>query len=316
MTNEIIQIMIGLLCLYLGAEALVNSSSSLAKRLHISPLIIGLTIVAFGTSMPELIVSIKTSLSGHGAISIGNVVGSNIFNIAVILGVSALICPIQSHIKLIRIDTPIMILVSILFAFFFHDRQLGRFEGAILFTGIIIYTFLSFYLSKRSSQQEVTEIESELSSFKIFRNIYIELAGILIGLALLIFGANMLIDGSIRIAQQLEISEAVIGITIVASGTSLPELATSLVAAIRRNSDIAIGNVIGSNIFNILSILGISSLLSPINTPDIRMINIYVMLLFSIILLPFIRTSFKLSRWEGASLFAAYGAYISYLLHG
>lgn len=309
-----IQISIGLVLLYLGAEGLVRGSSSLAKRLQISPLVIGLTIVAFGTSMPELIVSIKTALSGQGAISIGNVVGSNIFNIAIILGLSAIIYPLKTEIKLLRVDTPIMISVSILFYFFFMDKQISRIEGIIFFSMIILYTYFSFYLSRHADQKEIKRISNESIPTRQFKNIYTEILLISISFALLIVGANLLVAGSISFAKMLGISEAIIGLTIVAAGTSLPELATSLVAAIRKNPDIAIGNVVGSNIFNIIGILGIASIISPIKAVEINTIDTLFMIIFSILLLPFMWTKFRLQRWEGFLLLTGYVLYVIILL--
>lgn len=310
----LIQITFGLLLLYVGAEGLVRASVSVAHRLRVSPLIIGLTIVAYGTSMPEMIVSLKTALSGQGSISIGNIVGSNIFNIAVILGMSAFIYPLKINIKLLRLDLPIMILIAVLFGILFRDKQLDRAEGLILFLLIMVYTSFNFYAARRTSKKEITQIKRETSSIKLFNNFYLEALVILGGLLFLVVGANFLINGSICWARIIGISDAIIGLTIIAAGTSLPELATSLVAAFRKNPDIAVGNIVGSNIFNILGILGISSLLSPIHSVGINFMNIYVMVLFSIILLPLMWSGFQLKRLEGLILVAGYIGYLFYLI--
>lgn len=308
--TSIFLILGGLILLYLGAEGLVHFSAALAQRLRVSPLVIGLTIVAFGTSAPELVVSIKTALAGQGALSVGNVVGSNIFNIAVILGISALIYPLKIEIKLLRFDTPIMILASCLFAILFWDQKISRQEGIILFALIVVYTYYSYSRSKRIDVTEIKEITSNSRLKKYIRSIYAEIVVILISIVTLVVGANLLISGAIAVASILGVSQAVIGLTIVAAGTSLPELATSVVAAIRKNPDIAIGNIVGSNIFNILSILGIASIISPIHAVGIKRLDIFVMLFFSIVLLPFMWTKFQLERWEGFLLLIGYGVYI------
>lgn len=315
MIISLVQISFGLLLLYAGAEGLVRASSSLALRLKISPLVIGLTIVAFGTSMPELVVSMKTALSHQGAISIGNVVGSNIFNIAIILGLSALIYPLKINIKLLRSDTPIMILAAILFVILFRDFQLTFLEGFILFFCIVLYTVINFYLAKRASVTDINQIKSEIVASKYFKNIYIEILTIVVSLLILVIGAKYLINGSVNFAKLLGISEAVIGLTIIAAGTSLPELATSVVASYRKQSDIAVGNIIGSNIFNILGILGISSLLSPINGTGINLIDVYVMIAVSILLFPLMLSKFEIKRWEGLILLGFYVVYIYYLVN-
>ena len=306
-------IIIGFIILFVGAEGLVRGSSSLALRLGVTPLVIGLTVVAFGTSMPELVVSIKTALTHHSDISIGNVVGSNIFNIAVILGISALICPINVKIQVVRLDTPIMIAVSLLFWFLFRDNCIDRPEGIILFTGIIIYTLGNFLLARRDSKKAVvSEIGESIPG--TLRHVSFDLLFISGGLGLLVAGSHVLVEGAAGLARLLGLSEAVIGLTIIAAGTSLPELATSAVAAFRKEPDIAIGNVVGSNIFNILSILGIASLITPLDGAGIRNTDIYVMLGTSILLLPLLRTGFVLKRWEGMVLVAIYVVYLYFLI--
>ena len=308
-------ILIGLVLLYYGAEGLVKGSSSLALRLKITPLAIGLTVVAYGTSMPEMVVSVKTALSHQGAISIGNVVGSNIFNIAVILGISSMICPLRIKYQIVRYDAPIMILTALLFLFFFRNFEISRFEGATFFSLVVLYTIANFYFSKKDYKKERGEHEAKESDYPKYKNIYIEVLFILGGLALLIFGSNCLINGSVKIAKIFGLSEAFIGLTIIAAGTSLPELATSVVASFRNEPDIAVGNIVGSNIFNILSILGVASLISPINGAGISMVDVFVMIAASIILLPLLYTGFKLNRWEGAFLLLIYGIYFSYLFN-
>ncbi len=315
MGMSLLAMLAGLVLLYFGAEGLVRGSSSLALRLGISPLVIGLTVVAYGTSMPELVVSIKAVLLGQGAISIGNVVGSNIFNIAVILGIAALIYPMKVQRQLVRLDTPVMILVSFLFLFFFRDLAVSRIEGGILFIGVLTYTIGNLYLARRESAKKAQEKLNEASP-KHSGNLGADLLFIAAGFGLLILGANFLVEGAVTFARLLGISEAVIGLTIVAAGTSLPELATSVVAALKKESDIAIGNIVGSNIFNILCILGTASLIRPITGTGISMIDVYVMLVAAVALLPILKTDFLLDRKEGCALLIGYIAYLYYLLHG
>lgn len=309
----LLYISLGLVLLYFGAEGLVRGSSSLALRLRVSPLVIGLTVVAYGTSMPEMVVSVKTAITHQGGISIGNVVGSNIFNIAVILGISSLIAPLKIKLQVIRIDTPIMFFTAVLFFLLFRDLTIDRLEGAFFLFLVVLYTYGNFYFSRRAGKRAETEFSDTLGVAH-YKNAWIESAFIVGGLALLITGANLLVNGAIGVARHFQVSEAVIGLTIVAAGTSLPELATSLVAAVRKESDIAVGNIVGSNIFNILAILGIAPLISPIYGAGISMIDVYVMMGVSLLLLPMLRTGFKLSRFEGVFLLGIYGGYLYYLL--
>jgi len=304
-----------LIVLYLGANFLVKGAASVAERFGVSSLVVGLTVVAFGTSTPELIVSVQATLEGFGGISIGNVIGSNIANIGLILGLSALIYPLRAHMQLIRIDTPFMILVAVLFILFFLDQKIGRLEGMVFVVMIIGYTVFNIIKSKKEKQAEVLEEYNE-SVPKISRHWALDGLFIILGLAGLVFGSDLLVKNAVELARGLGMSEAVIGLTIVALGTSTPELATSIVAAVKKQPDIAIGNVVGSNIFNILGILGVASLIKPIATPDINYIDSIVMIVMSLLLLPFIKSGFTLRRWEGGLLLAMYIGYVVYLLAG
>ncbi|MDD5766520.1 MAG: calcium/sodium antiporter [Candidatus Marinimicrobia bacterium] len=310
-TIIILQI-VGVALLYVGAEGLVRGGSSVSLRWGLSPLFIGLTIVAFGTSTPELVVSIEAAADMHGAISIGNVVGSNIFNIAVILGLSALICPLKIHRQLVAIDMPILIGVSILFFLFFLDFQVSRLEGLILFAGIIVYTTFSLIYAKKQYKKGI-ELFDEDDIPKPTRSITMDFIFIAGGLGALILGSHFFVEGSIKMARLLGISEAIIGLTIVSIGTSLPELATSVVAAFRKEADIAVGNIVGSNIFNILSIIGIASLIHPIDGTGIGTIDMLVMIMTALILLPLMRTGFSIKRLEGVLLLFVYAGYLFYL---
>jgi cation:H+ antiporter len=295
-----------------GAEMLVKGSSSVAARAGLTPLMIGLTVVAFGTSSPELAVSLKAALVGQGDVAIGNVIGSNILNIAVILGISAVICPIVVHLQLIKIDVPIMILVTILLPLLLLDGRIGRLEGGLLFAGIVAYTLFNVRLARKETSPEVVS-EFTQGVPKMTGHWSLDLLLIGGGLAVLTLGSRLLVDNSLQVARAFQISEAVIGLTVVAFGTSVPELATSIVAAVRRQPDIALGNVIGSNIFNILSILGITALVAPITTNGIQVLDYAMMVGVSLLILPFLSSDLRLARVEGAILLGLYGGYL-YLL--
>ena len=295
-----------LVLLFVGAEGLVKGSSSLALRGGLSRLMVGLTIVAFGTSSPELVVSIKAALSQQGDISVGNVVGSNSFNIGVILGLTALVCPIPVHLQVIKIDAPIALGVSLLLPFFLLNQSIGRAEGLILFTGIITYTWMSILLGRRAGTQD----QSDVSTPSLSRHWGIDVAFIVAGLGVLVLGSRLLVDHSVVLAKALGVSKAVIGLTIVAAGTSMPELATSVVAAVRKQPDIAIGNIVGSNIFNILSILGLASIVSPLYAPGISTLDYTAMIVFTVLLIPLLYTGRLLHRLEGALLLWLYGIYL------
>lgn len=299
----------GIALLYYGAEYLIKGGVSIAMKLKVPALVIGLTLVAFGTSAPELVVSIDAALKGSGDISIGNVVGSNICNIALILGLSALIAPLAVQKKLLRFDLPLLVLTSILMAFFcFVSQGITRWQGAIFFAGIVIYTLYNIY----SGKKEGADADDEVSNSKIYPY-WLSAVFVIAGLAGLVFGAKLFVNAAIFIAKAANISDAVIGLTVVALGTSLPELATSIVAAIKGEQDIAIGNVIGSNIFNILCILGIAPLISPIHAPQIVWIDLGVMLFVTLALFPVMRSGWKISRSEGAFFLLIYIAYTAHL---
>ena len=310
----ILYIIGSLVVLYFGANALVKGAASVAERLGVSALVVGLTVVAFGTSTPELIVSVQAAMEGFGGISIGNVVGSNIANIGLILGLSALIYPLKAHMQLIRFDTPIMIATALLFLVLFLDQRIGRIEGIVFLAGIIAYTVFNVIKSRKEKQKLVIN-EFEESIPKVSRHWALDVLFIVLGLAALIVGSEFLVDNAVGLARLLGLSEAVIGLTIVAVGTSTPELATSIVAAIKKQPDIAIGNIVGSNIFNILGILGVASLVKPISSPEINITDTLMMIFMSLLLLPFIKTGFTLRRWEGGLMLAIYAGYVVYLLN-
>jgi cation:H+ antiporter len=310
-------LLIGLVLLYFGAELLVKGAVAIARQIGVGPLFIGLTIVAFGTSMPEMTVSIQAALAGKGDIAAANVVGSNIFNVAFILGLASLLCPIRITAQLIKWDIPIMIGVSLLCIGVLHDRHLSRWEGLLLFVGIVVYTRVAFYMARRSASETLVKEAEEMIEGQKTDWIAVSrpraIGIVLGGLVMLVLGSKALIAGSIRLAQAAGLSEAVIGLTIVSAGTSLPELATSVVAALRREPDIAVGNIVGSNIFNILAILGVSSMLLPYSAPGMTNVDLYVMLGIATLSLPLMWSRLTLSRLEGVLLLVCYALYLAHL---
>jgi cation:H+ antiporter len=296
-------ILLGFILLYFGAEWLVKGSASLALKAGISPLIVGLTIVAMGTSTPELLVSTLSSLRNAGDLALGNVIGSNIFNIAVILGVASLFSPMKIHKQILKFDVPVMIIATALLLLFIADRTISRVEGVILTCGISAYLINSVFLARKEKQK--VDLQESASS-KLWLDIMLLAAGI----SLLVSGSHFLVEGAVKLARFWGVSEAVIGLTIVATGTSLPELATSIVAGLKKEEDIAIGNIVGSNIFNILSILGITSVLAPIKACGIGFYDLLFMVLSVAFVTLFILTGRSLRRWHGAILLCLYGTYL------
>ncbi|ACA88838.1 calcium/sodium antiporter [Shewanella woodyi] len=296
----------GFVILTLGAEALVRGASAIALRLGIAPLIIGLTIVAFGTSAPELAVSLKSAIAGNSGIALGNVIGSNIANIGLILAITALIRPIQVQSQMVKRDIPIMIAASMLFWGLLLDGQLSFWDGALLTTLLVCYLSFSYFSSKNSNDGEELDTSPQHPMLSVLF--------IIAGISMLVGGGILFVDGAVDLAKTFGISEVIIGLTIVAIGTSMPELVTSIVAARKGESDIAIGNIVGSNLFNILGILGITALIHPIAAAGIQDFDLLVMLLLALIVLPFAWTGFRIGRREGGILLLGYLSYISYLV--
>jgi cation:H+ antiporter len=308
-----LMLLAGLVLLSLGAESLVRGSSSLALRLGISPLLVGLTVVAFGTSAPEMVVSIKAALMGQGSISVGNVVGSNICNIGLILALACMIAPIRVASQIVRIDTPIMIGVTALAIGLLYDGQVTRIEGITLFGLLVGYIVFSIRTARQQANDPLAgEFAEEVRISK--KGLAADFLLVTVGLLMLVFGARFLVDAAIEIAKAVGMSEAVVGLTVVAIGTSLPELATSIVAAVKKEADIAVGNVVGSNIFNLLGILGISAVITPLDSGGITTVDLAVMAGFALALWPLCRTGHTLSRFEGLLLISAYIAYTAWLV--
>ena len=305
----------GVALLYFGAEYLIKGGVSIAKKLGVSPLLIGLTLVAFGTSAPELVVSIQAALSNKGDIAVGNVVGSNICNVALILGLCALLKPIVTNEKLFKLDMPLLMGASILFAgFYFADgRGINFWQGAVMFSILIVYLVWSFYQDKKSGGGELAEAAEEEAGAKPYP-VWLALIMVVGGLAGLVLGARCFVGSATYFAKAMGVSEAVIGLTIVALGTSLPELATSVVAVIKNERDIAVGNVVGSNIFNIIFILGFSSIIAPMSVDILSIYDIIILAGISVVAWIFAKTKSKVSRGEGLIMLGMYAVYFVYIL--
>lgn len=299
----------GLILLVLGGEFLVRASVGLSFKLNISKMVIGMTVVSFATSAPELLVSMNAAFSGSPAIAINNVVGSNIANIALVLGVTALIGPLTVDKSFYKLNWPVMVLFSlVLYFFLWNDGLLDSLEGAFLFIGLVIFLIVLIKRAKGDDiPEEVDDALATVSYGKIF--FWLTLGG-----GALYFGSEWLVDGAIDLAEQLGVSEAVISVTMIAIGTSVPELAASVIAAVKKEKAISLGNLIGSNIFNIASVLGLTSMIKniPVTEPQILSRDIFWMLAIAIVLLPlvFIPKKFEITRFKGALLLAAYGVFI------
>ncbi|MES1942811.1 K+-dependent Na+/Ca+ exchanger-like protein [Salinisphaera sp. PC39] len=298
--------------LYVGAEGLVRGSASLAVRLGLTPLVIGLTVVAMGTSMPEMVVSVDAALDGRGGLAVGNVVGSNIGNIGLILALAALVSPLAVKAQILRLDMPVLMVVSLLLVALLADGALGRLEAGALAVGAVLYTVFNLRLARRESAAVQAEFAEALPAPA--GSAGRDLTLVIGGLALLVLGARVLVLSAVAIATGAGLSEVVIGLTVVAVGTSLPELATSVVAARKGEGDIAVGNVIGSNLFNILGILGVTALIRPLDAGGLAMADLWLMVGFTALLGVFMFTGTRVRRGEGAVLLLLYVAYIAYLL--
>ena len=306
---------LGVAMLYLGATLLVKGGVRIATALGIPPIIIGLTLLSFATSAPELVISIDSAIKDIGDISLGNVMGSNIGNIGLILGLTALISPVKCRIKILRFDTPFLLLSTILLAvFILLNKGINRLEAAILLAGFIIYTWKNVQDALKHKRASKPKRNAKTSQKPL--SMWLALLFVVIGVVLLIGGAKVFVNSAVEVAKIFHVSDAVIGLTLVAIGTSLPELATSLVAAFKGENDLAVGNVIGSNIFNTLAILGISPLVRPIKAEGIQSIDLVVMLLLTALMLHTMATRKTVSRREGALLLLIYACYMVWLCFG
>ena len=302
----------GLIILIVSGEALVRGAVGVALKFNIPTLVIGMTIVSFGTSAPELLVSLKAALNDHAELAIGNVIGSNIANLALVLGITTMILPITVKRSTAKIDWPIMMATSILFFIFILDGAIVWYEGLIFTIGIVAFNIFMFWSAKKNKEKgELDEDVEGVKKSKILLNLFL----IIIGSVGLAFGASWLLDGAVQIASNFGVSEHVIGVTIVAFGTSVPELITSVVAAFKKHTDISVGNLIGSNIFNILAVLGITGLVKRIPVTE-HVINndIYWMLAIAFIVFPLMIIGYKINRIRGFLLFASYCVYIYFVV--
>jgi cation:H+ antiporter len=306
-------IALGLIGLLVGGNGLVRSASRLAASFGISPLVIGLTVVAIGTSMPELVVSVSAALQGSSDISIGNVVGSNIANIGLILGLAGLITPLAINTMLIKREIPVMIVVSVGALLVAMSGSIGQLEGVLLAVGFVVFTFVLYRFSPRAEADPALTMEvQKLSSADKPPRRRVTAFWLVVWLGVLIAGAQFTVTGAVDIARFLGVSELVIGLTLVAVGTSLPEIATSAIASIRGESDLAAGNVVGSNIANILLILGTTAIIRPIGvSSDVLTYDFPIMLAFSVLLLPFVLDR-RLQRWQATLLLLGYVGYIAF----
>ncbi|MEZ5460356.1 calcium/sodium antiporter [Dokdonella sp.] len=317
--TNLVFLVAGLAVLVIGADLLVRGASRLALRFGISPLVIGLTVVAFGTSSPELAVSVQSGLAGQADIAVGNVVGSNIFNVLAVLGMAALIAPLMVQQQLVRFEVPLLVGLSVLVLVMAQDGRIGTFDGLLLVAGLVAYTVYVI----RQTRREVTAVQAEYAKeFSAapagwLERLPVQVVLVLGGLGLLVLGATWLVDSAVSIARALEISEVVIGLTIVAAGTGFPELATSVVAAMRGERDIAVGNIVGSSIFNLLGILGVAALVTPDGlsvAPGLVVFDMPVMIAVAFACLPIFGSGHRVARWEGAVFLAYYVIYVTYLI--
>ena len=317
----LVWLIVGVILLVLGAEWLVKGASSIATKLGVAPIVVGLTVVAFGTSAPELAVSVSGAISGNADVALGNVVGSNTFNILMILGLSAAVSGLSINQRLLRFDIPVLVLITVVVYLLALNGSVGRLEGVVLFVGVLVYIG---WLLRGATKTESSEVQSEYQSAvdevegsTFSMSLTFQIGLVVVGLSLLVVGSQLLVNSATEIASALGVSDLVIGLTVVAAGTSLPELATSVMAAIRGQRDIAVGNAVGSNIFNLLSVLGASAAISSngisVNDEVIRL-DYPVMLAATVLLLPICWNGFMVKRWEGAVLVAFYVAYVAYLV--
>lgn len=304
MLINIVLLVMGLVVVLKGADWLTDGAVNIASRFGVSQMVIGLTIVAMGTSMPELCVSMVSALKGTPDLAVGNVVGSNTLNTLLIVGCSALVAPIMVKRSSVRRDIPFAVLASLLMLIFCLDGGIDRLDAALLFILFAVFMFVTVKYGKNEGTEAKTTA-APLGKAALL---------LVVGLVCLILGSNLFVDNASFIASTLGVSDAVIGLTIVAGGTSLPELATSMVSAKKGNSDIAIGNVIGSNVFNILMIIGVTGLVKPMHIKGITSLDLIVMLASMLLLWFFCRTTYKVKRWEGAVLAISYIAYLAWLI--
>ncbi len=299
---SLIILLVGVIFLVLGANYLVDGASVIAKRFNIPNIVIGLTIVAFGTSAPELVVNVISALNGKSAITLGNVIGSNVINILVILGITAIIYPLTVSRNTVKFEIPIAVFASVLTYLLSENGILSKLDGVILLGFFILFLMYNTYLTVINREESELEVKNY--------SLPIAIGVTILGFILLVFGGKFIVDSAVNLARNFGISERVISITVVSLGTSLPELATSVVAALKKNTDIAIGNVVGSNIFNTFFILGISAVITPINVPNSAFIDLILNMVASVLLLAFVLRNYRLNRIHGLLFLTIYSTYL------
>ena len=314
-------VLIGLVVLVGGGEALVRGASGIALHARLTPAVVGLTIVAAGTSMPELVVSVQAAIEGSPGLAVGNVVGSNIFNIALILGLTALIRPLRIQGNTVRLECPVMMLAAFQFHLLARDTSIDRLEGGFLLSVLVAFVAYAVWIVRGNTTPVEQEAFEEIGTASLAHNgskaLVFNITAVVFGIGLLAAGSTALVRGAVGVASSLNVSDTIIGLTIVAAGTSAPELVTSIVAALRGRDDIAVANVVGSNIFNILGIAGVTAMIHPLPVPvDIITRDNWWMLGASLLLLPLMKTGMRVSRIEGAVLLACFVGYMVFLLHG
>tara|TARA_R110001583_G_scaffold195505_2_gene374565 strand:+ start:22874 stop:23956 length:1083 start_codon:yes stop_codon:yes gene_type:complete len=317
MLEQALLFLLGLVTLVIGAELLVRGASRLAVSFGISPLVVGLTVVAFGTSAPEMAVSVGSALNGNPDIAIGNVVGSNIANVLLILGIAAVIAPLLVAEQIIRQEIPIMIGASVLLLVMALDGSINRIEAATLFGLVIAYTVFLVRQSRKGSAAMSEDFADDIPTSQWDSHWTVQTALVVAGLVMLVLGAGWLVDSAVVFARAFGVSDLVIGLTVVAVGTSMPEIATSIVAALRGQRDIAVGNVVGSNVFNICAVLGVTGLVAPAGLPvseAARHFDLWVMLAVAFACLPILITGREIARWEGILFLGYYAAYTAWLI--
>lgn len=309
---------VGLVMLFFGAEWLVRGSSDLALKLGISPLVVGLTVVAFGTSAPELLASLNANLREppKGGLALGNVIGSNICNIGLVLGLTALLRPLVVDRQVVMRDSPILLLCSLVFVFFLTDGVVQQWEGAVFVMGIVAYTAISLMIAKRSGStvgDEISEDDALAARKGGAKMIALSMGLVVAGLLVLVTGADLLVDSGVKIAESFGVPEAIIGLTLIAFGTSLPELATSVAAVRKGEVDLIVGNAIGSCVFNLMAVVGVTAAVSPIVQEGMKTSDLLMMLGITVAILVLPLSGKRLTRWHGGLLFGAYSIYSVYL---
>ncbi len=305
--NSYVLIIAGLMALYYGAEWMVGASCSLAVRMGIPPVMVGLTIVAAGTSMPEAVVSVQASMADKGPLALGNVLGSNILNIALVLGIAAIMQPLKVQKRLVKADIPSMILLSVLAFVFFEDQVFSQRESMFLLFCMVSYIVGNIVAARQQGEEVASEGDEEIEVGKSAER---DVLALLIGMILLGFGSDWLVNGSVNVAQSLGVSEAVIGLTVVSIGTSSPELATSIAAALRKQTDLAVGNAVGSNIANLCFVIGTAGTVAPLSGVGINLIDFIFMMALAFVMLPTAWTGYELSRQEGVFFVGTYLIYL------